>query len=605
MKISRLAILLCALVSLALAGCGGGDDEVPTDAVAVVDGEEIAKTDYDALIAQAKKSYKNQKRDFPKAGSQEFQTLKNQAVQFLVQREQFEQEAENLDVDVTDKQVDARLAQIQKQYFGGDKKKYEKQLKEQGLTDEQVRNDIRAQIVSERIFAKVTKDVKVTDKQIEDYYNKNKAQYSQPESRDVRHILVEDEGAGGRALRAAQGGARLRSAGEEVLRGHGLEGERRQADDLEGPDRGAVRQDGVRAEEERDLEAGEDRVRLPHHPAAQRRQGCEGHAAEGRQGVDQPAAGSDEEERGDDEVGRRAEEGLQGQDLLRSRLQSAAGRHRHHLHQRERVAGLPLAEALVELQELTRRLRRDCPWDREQTALTIVPHTVEEAYEVADAAAGGEPAKLLDELGDLLFQVYFLALLLEEEGRRRPRGGRARRARQARRGATRTSSARPRPRPPAGFASRWEEIKSEQEGREGIFHDVPASLPALLQARKLQRRAVGRRLRLAGPRRAAREGARGARRARGGGRARGRAESRDRAGCGRRARGRRPALHGGQPCAPPERRSRAGAPGDEHPLRRRASSAPRSSRTPRGERWSELPLEEQDRYYDQAKEQLG
>ena len=190
MKISRLAILLCALVSIALAGCGGGDDEVPTDAVAVVDGQQIAKTDYNALIAQAKKSYTNQKRDFPKAGSQEFRTLKNQAVQFLVQREQFEQEAENLDVDVTEKQVDARLAQIQKQYFGGDKKKYEKQLKEQGLTDKQVRNDIRAQIVSERIFAKVTKDVKVTDKQIEDYYNKNKAQYSQPESRDVRHILV-------------------------------------------------------------------------------------------------------------------------------------------------------------------------------------------------------------------------------------------------------------------------------------------------------------------------------------------------------------------------------------------------------------------------------
>ena len=70
----------------------------------------------------------------------------------------------------------------------------------------------------------------------------------------------------------------------------------------------------------------------------------------------------------------------------------------------------PLAHALVELQELTRRLRRDCPWDREQTARTIVPHTVEEAYEVADAANAGDSAKLVDELGDLLFQTYFLAL---------------------------------------------------------------------------------------------------------------------------------------------------------------------------------------------------
>ena len=194
MKISRSTLSLCALTltlaTFVLAGCGGGNDSVPTDAVAVVDGEDIAKSDYEALITQAKKSYKNQKREFPKAGSQEFQTLKNQAVQFLVQREQFEQEAKALDVEITDKQIDARLEQIQKQYFGGDKTKFEKQLKAQGLTEAQVRNDIRSQIVSEKIFAEVTRKVNVTDAQIEEYYKKNKAQYSQPESREVRHILV-------------------------------------------------------------------------------------------------------------------------------------------------------------------------------------------------------------------------------------------------------------------------------------------------------------------------------------------------------------------------------------------------------------------------------
>ena len=74
------------------------------------------------------------------------------------------------------------------------------------------------------------------------------------------------------------------------------------------------------------------------------------------------------------------------------------------------------AEALRELDEVTRRLRRECPWDREQNERSIVPHTVEEAYELADAAHSGDDAKLLDELGDVLFQVYFLALLLEERG---------------------------------------------------------------------------------------------------------------------------------------------------------------------------------------------
>src|SRR5213596_2443512 len=77
---------------------------------------------------------------------------------------------------------------------------------------------------------------------------------------------------------------------------------------------------------------------------------------------------------------------------------------------------MALADALVELQELTERLRRECPWNRVQTERTIVPHTVEEAYEVADAALAGDDAKLLDELGDLLFQTYFLALLLAEKG---------------------------------------------------------------------------------------------------------------------------------------------------------------------------------------------
>ena len=178
------------LTLVALAGCGGGSDKVPADAVAVVDGTEIKRSDYDQIVAQAKKSYKNQKREFPKAGSQEFQTLKNQVVQFLVQREQFEQQADALDVKITESQVDARLAQIQKQYFGGDKKKFEKQLKDQGLTEAQVRKDIRSQIVSEKIFAEVTGKVKVTDKQVEEYYAKNKSQYSQPESREVRHILV-------------------------------------------------------------------------------------------------------------------------------------------------------------------------------------------------------------------------------------------------------------------------------------------------------------------------------------------------------------------------------------------------------------------------------
>jgi MazG family protein len=147
-----------------------------------------------------------------------------------------------------------------------------------------------------------------------------------------------------------------------------------------------------------------------------------------------------------------------------------------------------LADALVELQELTERLRRDCPWDREQTARTIVPHTVEEAYEVADAALAGDDAKLLDEIGDLLFQAYFLGLLLQERGTGDLEGAaRAVHAKLVSRhphifGDAEARSA-------ARVKERWEEIKREDEGREGVFHDVPEGLPALLYARKVQNRA--------------------------------------------------------------------------------------------------------------------
>jgi MazG family protein len=150
---------------------------------------------------------------------------------------------------------------------------------------------------------------------------------------------------------------------------------------------------------------------------------------------------------------------------------------------------MALADALVELQELTERLRRECPWDREQTERTIVPHTVEEAYEVADAALAGDDEKLLDELGDLLFQAYFLALLLSERG--------VGDLEQVARGIHAKLVARhphvfgdAEARTAGRVRENWERLKVEQEAREGVFHHVPETLPALLYARKVQRRAA-------------------------------------------------------------------------------------------------------------------
>ena len=152
------------------------------------------------------------------------------------------------------------------------------------------------------------------------------------------------------------------------------------------------------------------------------------------------------------------------------------------------MSGSDAAQSLTELDAITHRLRRECPWDREQDERSIVPHTVEEAYELADAAQQGDDAKLLDELGDVLFQVHFLALLLEERGagdlaqvaqhvtakliRRHPHVF----------GETEVDGS-------AEVLRNWDAIKKTEPGREpGVFGEVPENLPSLLHARKLQRR---------------------------------------------------------------------------------------------------------------------
>ncbi|MEA2483833.1 MAG: nucleoside triphosphate diphosphatase [Thermoleophilaceae bacterium] len=143
--------------------------------------------------------------------------------------------------------------------------------------------------------------------------------------------------------------------------------------------------------------------------------------------------------------------------------------------------------SLARLDEITRRLRVECPWDREQDERSIVPHTVEEAYELADAAIAGDDDKLVDELGDVLFQVYFLSLLLEERGagdlgavadgmiekliRRHPHVF----------GDVDVDSAE-------GVVRNWDAIKRDESG--SIFGDLPENLPATLYARKIQRRAA-------------------------------------------------------------------------------------------------------------------
>jgi uncharacterized protein YabN with tetrapyrrole methylase and pyrophosphatase domain len=165
------------------------------------------------------------------------------------------------------------------------------------------------------------------------------------------------------------------------------------------------------------------------------------------------------------------------------------------------VAETDLSAALERLDEITRRLRRECPWDREQDERSIVPHTVEEAYELADAAYSGDDAKLVDELGDVLFQVYFLSLLLEERGQ----GSLAEVAEHCRRKLIRrhphvfgrseaagggVGTEIPAAETAGEVVRNWNQIKRDDERGGEIFGEIPETLPSTLYAKKILKRAA-------------------------------------------------------------------------------------------------------------------
>ena len=192
----NIALLLLALIAvLAVSACGGGSDapEVPDGAVAVVGDKTVTKEEYDQLIEQQKASAEAQKQDFPEPGTAEYEALKATVVKGLVEQKEWELEGESMGIKVSDQEIETELDKLKQQYFQGDEQKYETELAKQNLTDEDVRNELRTRILTNKIYEAVTKKVTVSDADIKAYYDKNPTQYQQPASREVRHILVKTE----------------------------------------------------------------------------------------------------------------------------------------------------------------------------------------------------------------------------------------------------------------------------------------------------------------------------------------------------------------------------------------------------------------------------
>jgi parvulin-like peptidyl-prolyl isomerase len=209
MKLLRLVPVLLVLVAvLVAAGCGGGGStSVPQDAVATVGSDTITKAQFNFLLAGAKAQAKAAKQTFPTPGTPDYKTLQDKALAYLVQESELEQKGKDIGVQVTDADVTKQIKQIKQQYFGGNDKEFQKQLKLQGFTLPLLELYQRGNLLSDKLYKKITGPVKVTDADVQKYYNKNKSQYTTAASRKVRHILVNNKKLADQIEQQLKGGA--------------------------------------------------------------------------------------------------------------------------------------------------------------------------------------------------------------------------------------------------------------------------------------------------------------------------------------------------------------------------------------------------------------
>jgi foldase protein PrsA len=235
-KALRPLLSLCALAATAAvaAGCGG----VPGHAVAEVDGTPIEKEQFDhwlniaakasgqpdaqvpvppeftECVAQKQKTAPKPAEGQPKTTDeqlksqckQEYEALRDQVLQLLVSFQWIEGEAEELGVKVSDEEVNKSFDQQKKQSFPKDAD-YAKFLKDSGQTEADIRQRVKLDLLSNKIRDKIVEGKgKVTDAQIEDFYNKNKERFAQPERRDLRIVLTKTEDKAKQAQQALESG---------------------------------------------------------------------------------------------------------------------------------------------------------------------------------------------------------------------------------------------------------------------------------------------------------------------------------------------------------------------------------------------------------------
>ena len=167
MRLSLVA--LGAIVALGATACGGGSS-VPSGAVAVVNGTQVPRGALNEMMRREQAAYEAQKRDFPKADSSEYRNIERNYLIYLVQQEEFRQQAAKLRVSVTQKDVDGALQSFIKSHYGGNLAKFRAYLKTQGYTEATFKGTLRASLLTQKLLAAVSKGVKVDAGAVRAYY---------------------------------------------------------------------------------------------------------------------------------------------------------------------------------------------------------------------------------------------------------------------------------------------------------------------------------------------------------------------------------------------------------------------------------------------------
>lgn len=196
LRIRHLVALVacCAAVVMLVAACGDSSSSssgAPKGSVAEINGQPISQASFDELMQEyLKATFVVNKQPVPKKGSPEYDAGVQKVVAYLIQKTELEQQGKKLGIAVTPKDIDQAITKDVQQYFSNSRAKLLAAMKKQGVTMQQFRATVAFSVLQSKLVQKLTSGLTVSDKQALDYYNKNSANYTQPESRDVAHILV-------------------------------------------------------------------------------------------------------------------------------------------------------------------------------------------------------------------------------------------------------------------------------------------------------------------------------------------------------------------------------------------------------------------------------